>query len=351
MRQRCFAIGVALALCASSHVFGQLIVDDDLGALPAGITSVSGDTTGFGSETDYYALTNPAANWGNEKVYQFTTPFDITSISLTLTAATNDPDFFILSSTDVELDGVGKLFAPDNRMNFFLDGGIPANDGDVVLPQGTYFLSATTFAGFDGATTNDQSTYTIDIAVAEITPADPPTDFIDLGTIAKAGSAFTIDTFGSDFDTELGYWDSLGFLLGSNDDAGGTLQSELIIDGLDAGDYYLALGEFNTVFGFGFDATTTAFVGGSYTLNFNQQTTAGKLGGGSIQFFRFTISGTGCDFSLGDVNQDGAVSLLDVDPFVTLLTSQGFQCEADVNEDGAVTLLDVDPFIGLLTGG
>ncbi len=52
----------------------------------------------------------------------------------------------------------------------------------------------------------------------------------------------------------------------------------------------------------------------------------------------------------GDVNQDGVVSLLDVQPFVDLLTTGGYQAEADVNQDGAVNLLDVQPFVDLLTG-
>ena len=59
----------------------------------------------------------------------------------------------------------------------------------------------------------------------------------------------------------------------------------------------------------------------------------------------------GCSFGLGDVNQDGIVNLLDVDPFVAVLATGGFQCAADINEDGAVNLLDVDPFVALLTGG
>ncbi len=56
-------------------------------------------------------------------------------------------------------------------------------------------------------------------------------------------------------------------------------------------------------------------------------------------------------FALGDVNQDGVISLLDVDPFVALLTGGGFQCEADINQDGVVSLLDVNPFVTILTGG
>ena len=54
---------------------------------------------------------------------------------------------------------------------------------------------------------------------------------------------------------------------------------------------------------------------------------------------------------LGDVNLDGIVSLLDVAPFVDLISSGMFQAEADVNEDGVVDLLDVAPFVAILAGG
>ena len=53
---------------------------------------------------------------------------------------------------------------------------------------------------------------------------------------------------------------------------------------------------------------------------------------------------------LGDVNMDGIVDLLDVNPFVNILTNGGFVCEADINQDGVVDLLDVDPFVDLLIG-
>ena len=54
-------------------------------------------------------------------------------------------------------------------------------------------------------------------------------------------------------------------------------------------------------------------------------------------------------FIIGDVNQDGAVDLLDVQPFVFLLAKGQFQSEADINGDGNVNLLDVDGFIEILT--
>ncbi len=57
------------------------------------------------------------------------------------------------------------------------------------------------------------------------------------------------------------------------------------------------------------------------------------------------------DFVLGDVNCDGIVDLLDVAPFVELLTMGGFNAKADINQDGFVDLLDVSPFVDLLIGG
>ncbi len=54
---------------------------------------------------------------------------------------------------------------------------------------------------------------------------------------------------------------------------------------------------------------------------------------------------------LGDVNCDGSINLLDVGPFVDLLSTGSFDSKADINQDGVVNLLDVAPFVDLLTGG
>ena len=61
--------------------------------------------------------------------------------------------------------------------------------------------------------------------------------------------------------------------------------------------------------------------------------------------------GGDCAFELGDVNEDGEVDLLDVAPFVVLLSKSGFVCQADINGDGNLDLLDVNPFVELLAGG
>ena len=54
---------------------------------------------------------------------------------------------------------------------------------------------------------------------------------------------------------------------------------------------------------------------------------------------------------LGDVNLDGEVNGLDVDPFVEVLLNGPPQAEADMNEDGEVNGLDVDPFVAAVVGG
>ncbi len=58
----------------------------------------------------------------------------------------------------------------------------------------------------------------------------------------------------------------------------------------------------------------------------------------------------GDEFVLGDINGDGVVNLLDVAPFVELISTNTFLPEADINGDGEVNLLDVEPFIELLSG-
>ncbi len=55
-------------------------------------------------------------------------------------------------------------------------------------------------------------------------------------------------------------------------------------------------------------------------------------------------------FAIGDINRDGSVDLLDIAPFVALLTQGVYQIEGDINMDGAVNLQDVALFVDLLTG-
>ncbi len=54
----------------------------------------------------------------------------------------------------------------------------------------------------------------------------------------------------------------------------------------------------------------------------------------------------------GDINGDGIVNLLDVEPFQSLLLNNcEFACEADFDQDGSVDLLDYAEFVKSLGGG
>ena len=91
--------------------------------------------------------------------------------------------------------------------------------------------------------------------------------------------------------------------------------------------------------------------------NIRVRFTASDLGDGSVVeagIDRLEINIVDCSVEEvlhGDVNLDGEINLLDVQPFVEILTNGGFQEEADVNKDGEVNLLDVEPFVMLLSGG
>ena len=56
------------------------------------------------------------------------------------------------------------------------------------------------------------------------------------------------------------------------------------------------------------------------------------------------------DCLLGDVNISGDVDFSDIAPFITVLSSGGFQCEADIDVSGIVDFADIAPFIGILSG-
>lgn len=53
----------------------------------------------------------------------------------------------------------------------------------------------------------------------------------------------------------------------------------------------------------------------------------------------------------GDMDEDGQVNGLDVDPFVDAVLNNPFYLYGDMNGDGVVTGLDVDPFVAILLGG
>ena len=69
--------------------------------------------------------------------------------------------------------------------------------------------------------------------------------------------------------------------------------------------------------------------------------------GGAIWLLKFQTAAQ--SIMLGDCNQDGVVSFLDIAPFIDYLSSSMLLAEADCNQDGIVSFLDIAPFIAILT--
>lgn len=63
-----------------------------------------------------------------------------------------------------------------------------------------------------------------------------------------------------------------------------------------------------------------------------------------------TDGGGGGETLKGDVDLDGEVTFLDINPFIVLLSANGFQEEADCDCDGDLDFLDIQPFIDILAG-
>jgi len=140
------------------------------------------------------------------------------------------------------------------------------------------------------------------VSAAMTAQAQPPT-FVDLGIIG-APSTFIFDTVGSTndtgggaLDTELGLWDAAGILIDSNDDTTG-LASEVTF-AAPAGEYFLGISEFDSIFGDGFTNTGTQFEAGEVGtafLNINGTFAGSQVAGNPdtgndpTVFFRVEVS-------------------------------------------------------------
>ena len=86
-------------------------------------------------------------------------------------------------------------------------------------------------------------------------------------------------------------------------------------------------------------------------INIFSGTGSDNRGVGTFRFVQLWDEHIVSNIMLGDVNHDGQVNGLDVDPFVEVLLTGPYQSEADMNEDQVVNGLDVDPFVAAVVGG
>ena len=82
-----------------------------------------------------------------------------------------------------------------------------------------------------------------------------PETAVSFGAVGVVGDLIDINTFNSGGDTELGVYSASGDLLAINDDSALGLLSQIIFEAPSEGTYYIASGNYNTIFSPGFFAT------------------------------------------------------------------------------------------------
>lgn len=114
------------------------------------------------------------------------------------------------------------------------------------------------------------------------------TAITDLGAFTL-GTSFVFDTEGSDFDTEIGGYESNGIFIASDDDGGTGTLSSLNLGALGVGTYYISMGGFNMAYA-DFIAQTTSTATGNFNVNLNGTSVgSGAQLAGGVQNFRFNV--------------------------------------------------------------
>ncbi len=294
---------------------------------------------------------------------------DGASVEFFLPFNTNSDD----ATTFVDMDNlsicttvpVDKLPEANLLATFEFTGGslspTDADAGDGVTVSDLNINSYTTDQLFDGATNNggggngDQIRLDGLESQASTGAAFDVGEFFDFSVTNNSGSALEIDSLRIDYQgtNVFGNFaarvftappvDVVGETIGrlGKEDGGSDplfLTDIAFLDGTDPG-----MGKLASAVVIGDGETVTFFL--PFTMNSNSDTRF-------LDLDNLTVNSRIIeDVLLGDVNCDGVVDLLDVNPFVDLIINGGFSEKADINEDGFVDLLDVDPFVQLLTGG
>ena len=221
------------------------------------------------------------------------------------------------------------------------DGGVDARWDDFTvrfdseLPTPPAPPSATDLGTLSGNGTMSVNVSAGEVAWFRFALAEP---------ISRSGGLFLeLDTLGTDLgssdDTEIALYDRWGYLLASNDDADGTLQSRLShglgnLPGTGAngdlfpGTYYVAVSGFDQVAGADFSVNTDASDAGTLQLN-------------------YMTDSSGVSNLPGDTNGDCVVDLSDLSALLANFGEPGLGLAAgDVNNDGVTDLSDLAVVLG-----
>ena len=188
-------------------------------------------------------------------------------------------------------------------------------------------------------------------------------DNLSLGGVAGTSDApIEINTFGSDFDTEIAVWDYVtGELLAENDDFDGAANRQSrIVRTYEPGEYLLAISGFNTVFSdfspdFQFGGIRVnangCSQGGSASVTIGGASGSGiAIGSGRVQLVPFTVLPGAQPCNAADLAPPFEVlDLSDINAFIDGFTTQ--QPSGDLNGNGIWDLTDIGLFVNAFTGG
>jgi hypothetical protein len=151
----------------------------------------------------------------------------------------------------------------------------------------------------------------------------PPDSPYELVAALGPDDSVVIDTYGSDYDTVLALYDSLGNLMDVNDNSGGGVQSELIMApaAYPPGRYYIAVGGTGTDFQDDWSATP-GDAGGSLLLNHYSGSETSRTHPDAVVWYALDLSIAEPDCP-SDIDGDGDVDLTDL---ATLLAAYGTSC-------------------------
>ena len=148
---------------------------------------------------------------------------------------------------------------------------------------------------------------------------------------ASRDGTITIDTSGSDFDTQLTVYESFS--------DGGLENLELLAENDNVSEDELQS-----------EITINVITGTQYEIRVGGGRSSESISDGSEGSIALNGSFIATPVLLGDVNQDGAINFLDLSPFIGLLSNDEYQAEADIDESGELNFADIGGFIGLLSG-
>jgi len=296
---------IALAALAGSAA-GQMdftfsYADDELGTIQSGAFTAPSFTFDFIEVSVDFSDDPDSFSWASDLALSL----DFGDIALTLSGT---------------FGGLGDL-APTGNDFIWTFNGEGSNLTGSYSDAGIILNSPATFTGLSYQAqdtfpdTFSPDTWDVTISLSTFVPPPPPDPYAggaaitppvtvtDLGVIADEGEVFTVDTFGSTtdagggLDTELALYDADGTVILSNDDFG-SLQSQIttegealdgtLFEGLSEGTYYLAVGEFNTIFEDGFVATG-GDAAGTILGQANGVEFTGALGEGEVLFWSFQV--------------------------------------------------------------